>query len=82
MAVPRIPARHAPVQPPLNVRLKPLGIDARAARNATLLDLAAQLPAAVLSCLLGLGVTTATAWTHHAGHRTGYAAELVLRQMS
>jgi hypothetical protein len=44
------------------------------------MDLAGELPAAVLSQLLGLQVNTATRWTDEAGNtRHGYAAELARR---
>lgn len=56
-------------------RLKPLGITARTSRNTALMDLAAHLPAAVLSQLLGLSIGRATHWTGQAGNtRPGYAA--------
>ncbi|MFJ2566597.1 hypothetical protein ACIO02_27310 [Streptomyces sp. NPDC087568] len=49
-------------------------------RNSALLDLAAELPAVVLSNLLGIHVHTATAWATEAGNtRPGYAAELARR---
>lgn len=56
-------------------RLRTLGIDPRAGRAAALLDLATQVPAAVLADLLGLTPHTAIRWTQHAaGHWTTYAA--------
>ena len=58
-------------------RLRTLGIPTQAARRATLLDLAAQLPAAVLADPVDLHPTTAAKWMHHAGGDwTRYAAEL------
>ncbi|WP_159930966.1 MULTISPECIES: hypothetical protein [Nocardia] len=63
----------------LTHRLKHLGIPARAARTTTLMDLAAQLPAAVLAALLGIGITTATDWATEAGPATTYAADLLHR---
>nr|WP_246643306.1 MULTISPECIES: hypothetical protein [Streptomyces violaceusniger group] len=58
-------------------RLSRLGIQARLSRNTALIDLAAQLPATVLSDLLNLHTGTATAWNDVAGNtRAGYAAEL------
>ena len=63
--------------PRLADRLRTLGIPSQAARRATLLDLAAQLPAAVLADLVNLHPTTAARWTHQArGNWTRYAAEL------
>jgi hypothetical protein len=45
------------------------------ARNTALIDLAAQLPAAVLSQLLGLQLQTAANWTIEAGNsQLRYAA--------
>jgi len=46
-------------------------------RRAALVDLAAQLPAAVLADLLNLSPTTAVRWMHEAGGNwNGYAAQL------
>jgi hypothetical protein len=72
---------HLPGRPitpaQLGVRLRALGIYAQAGRRAALLDLAAQLPAAVLADLLGLHETTAAKWMHQAGGDWNrYAAEL------
>ncbi|MFJ9949414.1 hypothetical protein [Kitasatospora sp. NPDC091207] len=61
-------------------RLYELGIKTRAGRSTALLDLAAELPASVLSDLLGISIRTATGWTQEAGNtRPGYAAELSRR---
>jgi hypothetical protein len=61
----------------LGERLRALGIRAQAGRRAALIDLAAQLPAAVLADLLGLAPTTAVKWMRQAGGDwSGYAAEL------
>jgi hypothetical protein len=58
-------------------RLRTLGISTQTGRRAALLDLAAQLPAAVLADLLDLHPTTAVKWMHQAGGDwTRYAAEL------
>jgi hypothetical protein len=58
-------------------RLRSLGIPAQAGRRAALIDLAGQMPAAVLADLLGLHPTTAVRWMHEAGADwTRYAAEL------
>ncbi|AEB42671.1 hypothetical protein [Micromonospora maris] len=46
----------------LTHRLNALGIRIRAARNTTLIDLASEVPAVVLSQLLGLHVRTTTDW--------------------
>jgi hypothetical protein len=58
-------------------RLRTLGIHTQAGRPAALLDLAIQLPAAVLAELLNLHPTTAVKWMHQAGGDwTRYAAEI------
>jgi len=51
----------------LGQRLGQFGIDARAARRATQIQLAAEVPAVVLAEMLGVGVTTAVDWVHAAG---------------
>jgi hypothetical protein len=67
--------------PQLMRRLNRLGIRARLSRNTALIDLAAQLPATVLSDLLNLHTGTAKAWNDTAGNtRSGYAAELSRRR--
>ncbi|MFC5253564.1 hypothetical protein [Streptomyces nigrescens] len=48
-------------------RLHRLGIRARPVRSTALLDLAAGLPAVVLSKLLGIHIRSATRWTQHSG---------------
>jgi hypothetical protein len=64
----------------LGERLRAIGIYAQTARRAALLDLAAQLPAAVLADLLGLHETTAAKWMHQAGGDwSRYAAEIARR---
>jgi hypothetical protein len=61
----------------LGERLRNIGIYAQTGRRAALLDLAAQLPAAVLADLLGLHETTAAKWMHQAGGDwSRYAAQL------
>lgn len=61
-------------------RLNRLGIRARPARNTTLMEFAAELPAAVISRLLGLSTTAAQHWiTEAAASRTYYAADLTHR---
>jgi len=57
--------------------LRTLGIRTQAGRRAALLDLAIQLPAAVLAELLNLHPTTAVKWMRQAGGDwTRYAAEI------
>jgi hypothetical protein len=64
----------------LGQRLRALGIYAQTGRRAALLDLAAQLPAAVLADLIGLHQNTAARWMHQAGGDwSRYAAELARR---
>jgi hypothetical protein len=75
---------HLPGRPitpdTLGGRLRALGIYAQASRRAALLDLAAELPAAVLADLLGLHQNTAAKWMHQAGGDwSRYAAELARR---
>ena len=61
----------------LGERLRKLGLRAQPARRATLTDLAAQLPAAVLADLLNLAPTTAVNWVRDAGGDwSRYAAQL------
>ena len=61
----------------LGVRLRRLGMYAIAGRRATLSQLAAELPAAVLADLLHLAPTTAVRWVRDAGGDwSRYAAEL------
>ncbi len=61
----------------LSQRLNILGIYAMAGRRATLTDLAAQMPAAVLAGLLNIAPGTAVRWMRQAGGDwSGYAAEL------
>jgi hypothetical protein len=63
-------------------RLQHIGITRTlAGRNAAMMSLAAELPAAVLSRLLGLHINTATKWTVEAGApKSGYAAEVSRRR--
>jgi hypothetical protein len=56
-------------------RLRALGVEPRADRNTALLQLAADLPPAVLADLLGLHIGTAIHWANEAGADwTTYAA--------
>ncbi len=65
-----------PMEPvSLSRRLKMLGIRSRPTRNASLLDLAAELPAYVFSRLLGFSEQTAANWMAESGGEDGpYAA--------
>jgi hypothetical protein len=73
-----------PISPEqLGARLRRLGISVRAGRTTALVDLAAQLPATVLSRLLGVTLGTATLWNQAAGNtRAGYAAHVARRSAS
>lgn len=65
----------------LGERLRAIGIRALPARRASLLQLAAEVPAAVLAELLNLTPGTATRWTRDAaGDWSRYAAELATRR--
>lgn len=65
----------------LGERLRHLGIRALPGRRATLLQLAAEIPAAVLADLLHLHPGTATHWTRAAGGDwSRYAASIALNQ--
>ncbi len=65
----------------LGERLRPLGVRALPGRRATLLQLAAEIPAAVLAELLHLTPGTATRWTRDAGGDwSRYAAELARKR--
>lgn len=64
----------------LGERLRRLGVRALPGRRATLLQLAAEVPAAVLAELLHLTPGTATRWTRDAGGDwSRYAADLARR---
>jgi hypothetical protein len=62
----------------LGARLRRIGVPTMKGRRAALLDLAAQIPAAVLAELLGLHPTTAVGWVNNAaGDWNTYAAALI-----
>ncbi|MEV5989643.1 hypothetical protein AB0L85_32655 [Streptomyces sp. NPDC052051] len=65
----------------LGTRLKRLGIYSRPGRTSALMGLSAQLPAAILTELLGISPETATAWTQEGGHWARYAATLPGRRL-
>lgn len=57
-----------------------LGVPATIGRNTALMELAGEMPAAVISGLLGLNLQRATTWTQDAGNtRPGYAAAVARR---
>ncbi len=55
----------------LSRRLKRIGVDCAATRRTALLQLAGQLPAAILADLLGINILTATQWAQIAGRTWG-----------
>ena len=62
-------------------RLKRLEVPPRTSRNTALMEMAAEMPAKVLSDLLGISVDCAVDWAHQAGNtRPGYAAEIARRR--
>ncbi|WP_075835874.1 hypothetical protein [Rhodococcus sp. YL-1] len=63
----------------LNIRFNRVGISAQPARTAALMDLAAQMPAAVLAALLGIEVATAQGWVTEVGQNGAYAADIARR---
>ncbi|MCX5308986.1 hypothetical protein OG304_37015 [Streptomyces sp. NBC_00160] len=71
-----------PMEPAsLSKRLKALGIRPRATRNASLMDLAAELPAYVFSRLLGFCPQTAANWSAETSAAdAGYAAQRARRR--
>ncbi|GGU43014.1 hypothetical protein GCM10010178_39600 [Lentzea flava] len=60
--------------------LRTLGISPTLGRNTALMDMAAEMPAAVIARLLGISLDRATRWTYDAGNtRPGYAREVARR---
>jgi hypothetical protein len=60
----------------LRTRLAGIGIECIPPRNAALIQLATELPAAVIADMLGVHPNTATRWVELAGAKwTGYAAD-------
>jgi hypothetical protein len=72
----QVPGRHLSVNG-LVRQLNTHGIQARTARSAALINLAADLPAAVLADLLGLHINTAVRWVKRA--RRDWASYLAAR---
>ena len=66
MAVPRPGARPTPERQRARPPAQHPRIQARTARSAALINLAADLPAAVLADLLGLHINTAVRWVKRA----------------
>lgn len=81
MAIPRRRHRSPDQRPPTHAQPRTARHLSRLDRNTILMDLAAQIPATVLSNLLNLYVGTTAAWNERAGNtRAGYAAELTRRR--
>lgn len=61
-------------------RLRALGIPPTIGRNTALMEMAGEMPAAVITRLLGISLHRATRWTQDAGNtRLSYAAEIAHR---
>ncbi|GGR55425.1 hypothetical protein [Streptomyces griseomycini] len=74
----RFPAQHLS-RSQLVCRLHPLGLRPRMARNTALVELASELPALVVSRLLGVHQNTADSWNRIGGQDNAYAAEVASR---
>ncbi|MER6350111.1 hypothetical protein ACWC10_36855 [Streptomyces sp. NPDC001595] len=74
----RFPAQHLS-RSQLVRRLRPLGIRPRMARNTALVELASELPAVMVSRLLGVHQNTADSWKRIGGQDNAYAAEIASR---
>ncbi|MER8036580.1 hypothetical protein [Streptomyces hydrogenans] len=74
----RFPAQHLSTGR-LTRRLRLLGIRLRMARNTALIELASELPAVVVSRLLGIHQNTADTWHRLAGQDYTYAVEIAHR---
>lgn len=74
----RFPSQHLS-RSQLVRRLHPLGVRPRMARNTALVELASELPAVVVSRLLGVHQNTADAWKRIGGQDNAYAAEVASR---
>ncbi|MEU3265720.1 hypothetical protein [Streptomyces bacillaris] len=77
----RFPAQHLS-RGQLVRRLHPLGIRPRMARNTALVELASELPAVMVSRLLGVHQDTADSWNRIGGQDNVYAAEIASRKQS
>lgn len=64
----------------LSVRLNRIGVRIKPNRIATMIDLAAQLPATVVSQLLGVHINTATKWSARAASSNARYAAALTRQ--
>ncbi|MFC7908335.1 site-specific integrase [Streptomyces nigra] len=75
----RFPGQHLS-RSRLTHRLQALGVRPHMARNTALVELASELPAVVVSRLLGIHQNTADTWKRLAGQDNSYAAEIANRQ--
>lgn len=66
----------------MGVRLRRIGDFPRIARNTALIELAGELPAAVIAKLLGFAVKRAVAWNIEAGNTDPRYAAAVARRPS
>jgi hypothetical protein len=58
-------------------RLRAIGVNATLGRNTALMDMAGEMPAIVITKLLGISLHRATRWTQDAGNvRPGYARKV------
>lgn len=82
MAIPRRPLRSTHVasthgSPPL----RKVGVPPRLARNTAVIELAEELPAAVISKLLGFSIKRVAGWNIEAGNTNSrYAATVARRE--
>ncbi|MFD0633071.1 hypothetical protein ACFQ9X_17325 [Catenulispora yoronensis] len=64
----------------MTTRLLELGVSPTLGRNTALMEMAAEMPAAVITRMLGISLDRATRWTQDAGNtRPSYAAEVARR---
>lgn len=70
-------------QIPAPTRLRGLGVSATLGRNTALMEMVGEMPAAVITKLLGISLHQATKWTQDTGNTgSGYATEVARRAMS
>jgi hypothetical protein len=61
-------------------RLRAIGVQATLGRNTALMEMASEMPATVITKLLGISIHRATRWTQDAGNtRPGYATDVARR---
>jgi len=80
MALPRRQARPTLSSNQMQRRMTAIGVPARPGRNSVLMELAAELPAVVLSQFLGISPSTVTRWSGYAwAPAAEYAGEIARR---